>query len=66
MNVEKDFSYVESKIRKENDYFYESFDYHKYRMTNYTFLLVLESNEFTICASFLIRFAIRFKRAIKI
>ena len=66
MNVKKDFLYVELKIRKENDHFYKSFCYHKYRIINYIFLFVLESNEFTIYINFLIRFAIQFKCAMKI
>ena len=66
MNIKEDFLYIELKIRKENDHFHESFCYHKYRIINYTFLFVFESNEFTIYTNFLIRFAIQFKYAIKI
>ena len=66
MNIKKDFLYVESKIRKKDDYFHESFCYHKYRIINYIFFFILELNEFTIYINFLIRFAIQFKCAIKI
>ena len=65
MNVKEDFLYVESKIRKEDDHFYELFCYHKYCIINYTFLFVFESNKFTIYTNFLIRFAIQFKCAMK-
>ena len=66
MNIKEDFLYVESKIRKENDYLYELFCYYKYYMINYIFLFVLESDEFMIYINFLIRFAIQFKCAMKI
>ena len=66
MNIKEDFLYIELKIRKEDNYFYELFYYYKYRITNYIFLFVFESNEFTICINFLICFAIQFKCAIEI
>ena len=66
MNVKEYFLYIESKIRKKNDHLYESFCYHKYYITNYTFLFVFESNEFTIYMNFLICFAIQFRCAMKI
>ena len=65
MNVKEDFLYVESKIRKKDDYFHELFYYYKYYTINYIFLFVFESNKFTIYINFLIRFTIQFKCAIK-
>ena len=58
MNIKEDFLYIKSKIRKKDDHLHELFCYYKYRIINYTFLFVLESNKFTIYISFLIRFAI--------
>ena len=58
INVKKDFSHIELKIRKENNHFHELFCYHKYLITNYTFLFIFKSNKFIIYTNFLIRFAI--------
>ena len=65
INVEKDFSHIKSKIRKENNHLYKSFNYYKYYTINYSFFFIFESNKFTIYASFSIHFTIRFKRIIK-
>ena len=66
MNIKEDFLYVKLKIRKKDNYLHESFCYYKYRIINYTFLFILESNKFTIYINFSIYFAIQFKYAIKI
>ena len=42
INLEKNFTYIESAFRKKNNYFYELFCNNEHRITNYSFLLLFE------------------------